>query len=267
MVSSTKQIHREAEARLYDENEYKARIFSDLLSIGYMTVFRYLTEIKDTVMVVGQRHPDLPTLLIMSPLDREKAESGRIYLEIGQITALLDYNNTPLEIDLDLKERIGYYDSIFFKSYISGLRSTALLYRHITGKEPAEDYKKEFIQSLAKEYDASLVEYPPSLHLILTSEYREALQSFQKRSEAFVQRSLDTYIEKQKAEVEEEIQRGCNQRIVLRKLKVKEQKLAVCSERMHEETVTALDNLFAEFPDPRVLIDLVLDLKNGKMPI
>lgn len=269
----------EAERKFSEENEYRAEALSGLLKgTDKASLFLYFTDVKDPLLVVGTRYPELSTLVRLVSGDRsvvphyeDRIEKAEWHRETNIVVDLLGYHQYPLDADVELGQKIGYDHLIFLKEAVAQLRATALLYRHFMDEEPGEMVKHRFVYVFAMMYNSHDLTIPPSLRLLLTKKDVEEMAREKSEARVRADKVISLLRETDATRMQKEIEEGVDYRFAKRRAEVEnkrdEQTMGEVNDQDQVETKNELNNLLSVYPDPRVLIDYLLELRGGKLPV
>ena len=189
----------------------------------------------------------------------------------GVVVDMLHYSQNQLDTDLELLERIGYDHNIFLRTAVAQLRASALLYRHFTEGDPSDLMKERLVFTIAKMYDAHDITIPRLLSFLLNEEEMRELKEEKYEQEGGVEEVIGQLKNWQVSSVNKEIDAGVNTRIAERRGEVKSARIEDGAGEIIDEDAAGvnigLNTLLAVYPDPKVLVDRLLELKDGRLPL
>ncbi len=158
-------------------------------------------------------------------------------------------------------------DSVFLQDEISRLRAVALLNRQFRGEEPTERMQVALKRALVRQYVEKGLEAPASVRAFVSPAELEG---------AYARwRALQNYGgEQRKAVLRDQLMtdfglhRKMAERIAMVRLTQQEAEQTGDKPAEYQELIKAkLDDFIQDYPRPEVLLDKILDLKDGKLPI
>lgn len=278
-------LRMEAEQHLQRSNIYRATILENLLGqhqFDKNKILEYLNKCSPEVLGWGAKYEELGAVIEQVELDPKIIPNQE--KQSRSLRQILIDTNDEANWQCDLLDKLGY-DPFFWKDEIAKLRGTALLYRHYQHQEPGEIMKQRLIFQIATFLDCFDADLPPRLRLMLAHEDAEELA----KEHVVLRTDIDTYFEKKKKQLGDEFFQT-EERKTLARLqqeeteaivhpKITKRRIKVASEAINQKTNLILDDIewskkgggiaqmLSEIPDPRVLIDKILELKDGKLPI
>lgn len=266
-------LQADAETRFNKENMYRAEALVNLLQIDVNKegLFQYLTKFNERILEMSKHYSGLDIIIEEVSHDRkivpweQKTTKAKWVRAAYIILELIDYPQYPtISVDYKLAERIGYKNPVFFKSIVSGLRTSALLYCHFTGEDSREIMKRRLVYNMASSYDSYDLNIPLSLRMMLTAEDIKELEkdNSDDEMEIKIREAWELVKQKMAVRVQKEIKKGVHPGMAKRREQIRAEKCESYIETINNQDQaghkSSLDLFLADYPDPRILIDELL---------
>lgn len=284
----------EAERRLYLNNECRARELKKILGdeVEESIILSYLNQVNPDLLEIG-KYDEMGYVLGSVSSDEkifpipQEDEQRKAHADLYE---RIIHPRDGATLGSGLVEKIGY-DPAFWKNEIAKLRSVALLYRHLQGQDPVEIVVERLVFHTAEYLRLQGQNIPPWLLLRMPQSYRDEvgqemdeidriIDKFGLDTEEGIEKlikkhhgpkwreKIDEKVAKEKAEERAKgiESTGMHPKMYDRREEVAfEQRMATLEGRPDTEEV--FKRIFDAYPDTRVLVDRILVLKDGKLPV
>lgn len=162
---------------------------------------------------------------------------------------------------------------LFLEKQVSELRALAVIDREMTGTNPVYKIRQEFLGTVVRlvATKQGVTEIPLNFLPMFTQAERVALQKEMKEEKVVIDKALAGLWERvdkaNKGEKEKLVGEGVDSRFAERKVQVKEEQRGAKAGQVLGLKDQALIDFLEQYPDPRVIIDMILEVKDGKLPL